>query len=50
MRWLDLSRNDVVFLLASWPVGYGVWEIFQPAAFIVIGGLFLTLSLWGRFR
>ena len=51
MKWpIGIDRNDVVFILSVAAVGYGVWELYQYAAFIVVGVLFLALSLLGRFK
>jgi hypothetical protein len=46
--WIDC--NDVVFILSAAAIGYGVWQLYQYAAFIVVGTLFLALSLFGRFK
>lgn len=47
-RWFNLS--DVIFLAAAGGLGYGIWQIHPPTAWIVLGSLFLILTTYGRFK
>lgn len=42
--------NDVAFLAAAGAVGYGIYQVHPPSAFIAIGGLFLILTTWEKFK
>lgn len=44
------SLNDLVFIAAAGFLGYGIWLIHQPSAYITIGLLFVLLTTWGRFK
>jgi hypothetical protein len=48
LDWFD--KNDLIFFLSAAAIGYGLWQIFEPAAWIGIGGAFFVLSLLGRFK
>jgi hypothetical protein len=50
VKWPEIDRNDIVFILSAAAIGYGIWEIHPSVAFIVVGSLFLLLSLFGRFK
>lgn len=41
---------DIVFLAATGSVGYGIYQIHPPSAFIAIGSLFIILTVYGRFK
>ena len=42
--------NDIVFIAAVAAVAYGIWQINEPAAFIVVGAFFVLLTTYGRFK
>ena len=46
----SFTLNDTVFVLAAATVGFGLWLISAPMAFIVMGSLFLLLATWGKLR
>lgn len=35
--------GDMIFLVAVGAVGYGIAQIYQPAAWIVVGGIFIMV-------
>jgi len=45
----SLDSNDAIFFLSAGVVGWGLWQISPATAAIIVGGLFLVLSLYGRF-
>ncbi|MDZ4344968.1 MAG: hypothetical protein U1E51_21300 [Candidatus Binatia bacterium] len=45
-----ITLNDVAFVLAAAALGFGLWLISAPLAFIVMGSLFLLLATWGKLR
>ncbi len=44
------NLTDMVFALAFASMGYGIGLISVPAAFIIIGCLFVALTTWGFFK
>ena len=45
-----LSLDGVVFTFAIASMGYGIGLISVPAAFIIVGSLFVILTTWGLFK
>jgi hypothetical protein len=46
--WFSLT--DAVFLAGIGAVGYGIYQIDPPWAYIVVGGYFVILTTYGRLR
>ncbi len=47
-QWLSFS--DCVFCAATGALGYGIFQIHPPSAFIILGVLFIVLTTYGRFK
>ena len=46
----SFSLSDCVFFAAAAALGYGLYQIHQPLAYIVLGILFIVLTTYGRFK
>jgi hypothetical protein len=47
LRRLDLDHNDRCVFGGLGSVGVGLWLVYPPAAFIVVGAFFVALGLRG---
>ncbi len=48
LEWFTFS--DCVFCVATGALGYGIFQVHPPSAFIVLGSLFLLLTVYGKFK
>ena len=48
LRWPKVAVDDALVLVGVLLVGYGVWLLFEPAAYIVVGVACLALGLLVR--
>jgi hypothetical protein len=44
------SATDCIFFLGVASVSYGLWQISPTATFIIVGGFFMLLTTWDKFK
>lgn len=48
VSWIDLA--DITFVVGLLLLGYGLWRIYEPLAFVVTGAVLVGLVLIPRLR
>ena len=45
-----IDKEDIIILIAGGALGYGIWQIHPPSAFIVLGALTLGALLVAQLK